>query len=468
METSPNSRLSAGGKDVGLPPGQFGNSEVGHLNIGAGRIVWQELSRINQDIEEKGFFKNPVLEKTFQRAEKQGKVHLIGLLSDGGVHSHHSHLHALLQMAAQYDISDTWVHAITDGRDTSPKGGADYCRSFKKAADKAGTGTIASLIGRYYAMDRDNRWERTELAYRLLTDAVGEDFDSPEEALEKAYTESLTDEFIRPLCHKSGQKSRISKGDTVIFFNIRADRTRQIIKALLQFDEVPFETRELQLNITSLTAYDQEFQPYVEVAYPPAELKNTLGSWVSRRNLKQLRISETEKYPHVTYFFNGGEETPLNGEERVMVPSPKVATYDLQPEMSAGEVTKELVSRLQQEQFDLVVVNYANPDMVGHTGSMEAAIKAVETVDNELNNVLEKAEKHGYSVLVIADHGNADCMVQPDGSPHTAHTTAPVPAILIGKPEAVMRDGILADVAPTLLKMMGLPQPKEMTGKPLY
>ncbi|MEX0890173.1 MAG: 2,3-bisphosphoglycerate-independent phosphoglycerate mutase [Balneolaceae bacterium] len=468
METSPNSRLSAGGEEVGLPPGQFGNSEVGHLNIGAGRIVWQELSRINRDIEEGGFFENPVLKKTFQNAEKQGKIHLIGLFSDGGVHSHHSHLHALLQMAARYDISDTWVHAITDGRDTSPKGGADYCRMFKKAADKAGTGTIASLIGRYYAMDRDNRWERTELAYRLLTDAAGETFNSPEKALEKAYGDDLTDEFIQPLCHTSGSKSRISDGDTVIFFNIRADRTRQIIKALLQFDEVPFKTDELRLNLASLTSYDKEFEPYIEVAYPPAELKNTLGSWISRRKLQQLRISETEKYPHVTYFFNGGEETPLKGEERVMIPSPKVATYDLQPEMNAGDVTNELISRLKQEQFELVVVNYANPDMVGHTGIMGAAIKAVETVDSELKEVLKQAKKHDYRVLVIADHGNADCMVQPDGTPHTAHTTAPVPAILIGVPDAVMRDGILADVAPTLLKMMGLPQPEEMTGKPLY
>jgi len=468
LKEKPNSRLSAGGEDVGLPAGQFGNSEVGHLNIGAGRIVWQDLSRINREIEQKEFFQNPVLKETFQHASERGRIHLIGLLSDGGVHSHNTHLYALLEMAAKHGVERAWVHAITDGRDTSPNGGAGYCKMFEKAAKKAGIGTIASLIGRYYAMDRDNRWERTELAYRLLVHGEGELFDRSEMALSKSYEEGVTDEFIRPHCHFSGKESRIASGDSIIFFNIRADRTRQIIKALLQFKEAPIDTEALGLRITSLTSYDETFAEHVMVAYPQEEVKNTLGAWLSSRGLKQLRLAETEKYPHVTYFFNGGIETAYPGEVRKLIPSPKVATYDLQPEMSAVEVTNTLLNNLEKDLFDLVVVNYANPDMVGHTGNMEAAVKAVETVDHELTRVLESANRNGYKTLVISDHGNADCMVHPDGSPHTAHTTAPVPAILIGIDDACMRNGRLADVAPTLLKIMGLPVPNEMTGKPLF
>ncbi|MGM0506256.1 MAG: 2,3-bisphosphoglycerate-independent phosphoglycerate mutase [Bacteroidota bacterium] len=468
MEKQPNSRLSASGEDVGLPEGQFGNSEVGHLNIGAGRIVWQELSRINKSIRDRSFYENEALKSAFKRGEERGKVHLLGLFSDGGVHSHLNHLDALLEMASGYDLDQVAVHAFTDGRDTSPHGGINYYKTFLESAQRHGTGSLASIIGRYYAMDRDHRWERTELAYDLLVHGKGTQSDDPESAFRSSYEEGITDEFIKPHLFDNEHELRIEPGDSLIFFNIRADRVRQIIKALLAFDEVPFGEDDLKLEITTFTSYDETFASRVHVAYPPAQLINTLGQWVASKSLRQLRISETEKYPHVTYFFNGGNETPNPNEDRILVPSPKVATYDQQPEMSATEVTDKLTEALSRDVYNLVIVNYANPDMVGHTGDLDAAIKAVETVDHELSKVLETAREHGYKTLIIADHGNADQMIQPDGSPHTAHTTAPVPAILDGVERVTMRNGVLADVAPTLLKMMGLSQPNEMTGKPLY
>lgn len=468
MESRPNSQLTASGEEVGLPGGQFGNSEVGHLNIGAGRIVWQELSRINKSIRDRSFFENEALRSAFKKGEERGKVHLLGLFSDGGVHSHLTHLDALLEMASGYDLDHVAVHAFTDGRDTSPHGGADYYTSFLDSAKQHGTGTLASIIGRYYAMDRDHRWDRTELAYDLLVHGKGAKIDKPETAFQSSYENGVSDEFIKPHLFDKERELRIEPGDSLIFFNIRADRVRQIIKALLSFDEVPFSNKALNLDITTFTSYDETFEPHVRVAYPPATLVNTLGRWIASQSLRQLRIAETEKYPHVTYFFNGGDETPNPGEDRIMVPSPKVATYDQQPEMSAAEVTDKLADALSREVYDLAIVNYANPDMVGHTGDLDAAIKAVETVDHELSRILETARTHGYKSLIIADHGNADRMIQPDGSAHTAHTVAPVPAILDGVGQVEMRDGILADVAPTLLKMMGLPQPDEMTGKPLY
>lgn len=468
LQTHPNSRLSASGMDVGLPDGQFGNSEVGHLNIGAGRIVWQELSRVNKDIDEGTFFENEALVRAFQKAGETGRIHFMGLFSDGGVHSHNSHLYALLKMAKMFDLEHTYLHAFTDGRDTSPHGGLEYCREFQKKAAETGIGEVASVVGRYYAMDRDNRWERTEKAYRLLVHGEGKKSTGAKEVFENTYENEITDEFILPHLVETKQNSRIRKGDVVIYFNIRGDRARQLTKALLQFDEVPFKTEPLDLHYTSFTSYDDTFNNRVEVAYPPAELKNTLGAYLSLQKIKQLRIAETEKYPHVTYFFNGGIETPYEGEQRILVPSPKVPTYDLQPEMSAPGVTEKLCGQIEQESFEVGVVNYANADMVGHTGVMEAAIKAVETVDGELEKVVQAARSHGYKILVIADHGNADCMIQPDGSSHTAHTSALVPAILIGMEGVAMHDGILADVAPTLLKMMALSQPEEMTGTPLF
>ena len=469
IENYPHSQLSASGEDVGLPEGQFGNSEVGHLNIGAGRIVWQELSRINKSIRDGEFFENKVLTKAFSKASSSNRIHFMGLFSDGGVHSHNEHLFALLKMAKKYDIDNTFVHAFTDGRDTSPHEGAEYTRQFEDQAEKIGAGQIASIVGRYYAMDRDNRWERTRKAYDLLVHGEGTVADSAHDVFEQSYADGVTDEFILPHRIKTDSDSRIRKGDVVIFYNIRGDRARQITKALFQTDEIPFETEPLNLHYVTFTAYDETFNSFVHVAFPPVRLENTLGEVISAHDLKQLRIAETEKYPHVTYFFNGGEETPNAGEDRIMVPSPKVATYDLQPEMSAEEVADKLCKQLEREIYTLAVLNFANPDMVGHTGVMEAAIKAVETVDKQLKRVVETARQHDYSVLIIADHGNADCLVQNDGSAHTAHTTAPVPVLLVSDNKDVsLKTGILADVAPTLLKMMGIEQPDEMTGSPLF
>ncbi len=368
----------------------------------------------------------------------------------------------------KYREDDVFVHAFTDGRDTSPNGGIGYARQFNEKAEEIGVGELASIVGRYYAMDRDNRWERIKLAYDLLINGKGQKFESAEEALKSSYEEKTTDEFIKPILLDDSDRSRIEKGDTVIFYNIRGDRARQISRALNEpgFDE--FEVGELDLHYTTFTSYDETFK-FARVAYPPQELANTMGEWVSKQDLKQFRIAETEKYPHVTYFFNGGVETPNKGEDRVVIPSPKVATYDLQPEMSAEEVANTLCEKLATEEYSFVVLNFANPDMVGHTGVMEAAIKAVETIDAQLKKVIDTANKHDYRSLIIADHGNADCMIKEDGSAHTAHTTALVPAILVNYPEKVtMKNGILADVSPTLLKLMEVEQPEDMTGEPLF
>lgn len=469
FKTYRHSKLSASGEDVGLPEGQFGNSEVGHMNIGAGRIVMQELSRINKAIEDGSFFENKALVTAMDKARDTGRLHIMGLFSDGGVHSHNEHLYALLKLAHSRDIGNVYVHAFTDGRDTSPHGARNYVREFKKQAGEIGTGEIASIVGRYYAMDRDNRWERTKRAYDLLVHGKGAQYSDAEEALQSSYDEDVTDEFVEPKLINKDPDSRIQKGDTIIFFNIRGDRARQITRALTEdgFDKFEVE-KDLDLHYLTFTSYDDTFDQ-VEVAYPPLALKNTIGEVVSNHHLKQLRIAETEKYPHVTYFFNGGEEIPFEGEERILIPSPKVATYDLQPEMSAVEVTDALCAQLMTEKHHLGVLNYANPDMVGHTGIMEAAIKAVETIDRQLKKVVETATDHGYKILIIADHGNADYMINDDGSAHTAHTTALVPAMIINEPEVKnMSDGILADVAPTLLKLMGIPQPEEMTGQALF
>lgn len=463
----PHSTLSASGEDVGLPEGQFGNSEVGHLNIGAGRIVWQELSRINKSIREGDFFNNPVLVEAFQKAKSKGKIHFMGLFSDGGVHSHNNHLFALLEMAKKSEIPNAFVHAFTDGRDTSPYGGRDYLKEFESKSKELGVGTMASIVGRYFVMDRDHRWERTQLAYDLLVHGKGSVVKRADNAFELSYKDGSTDEFIQPYLIQTEQNSRIEKDDVVIFFNIRGDRARQITKALFQIGQLPFHTEELSLHYVTFTSYDETFDAFVKVAYPPVRLDNTLGEYLSKKGLKQLRIAETEKYPHVTYFFNGGEETPNAGEERIMIPSPKVATYDLKPEMSAKEVTSTVINNLNKD-YDLIILNYANPDMVGHTGVMEAAVKALETIDEQIKRLIPAAKESGYEILVISDHGNSDCMVQPDGSPHTAHTTARVPAILISDRITKLRDGNLADVAPTLLKIIGLKKPDEMTGTSLF
>jgi len=464
----PNAHLSASGKDVGLPDGQFGNSEVGHLNIGAGRIVWQELTRINKSIDDGDFFDNSVLKEAFSKAKDNGRIHFMGLLSDGGVHSYNEHLYALLDMANREGVDNAYIHAFTDGRDTSPHGGKEYCSALQEKINELGVGEISSIIGRYYAMDRDNRWERTDQALQLLVNGKGTHVDSSDDVFDKSYAEGITDEFIKPYV-VSDENSRIQDNDVVVFFNIRGDRARQITKALLELDNVPVKSGLEDIHYVTFTAYDETFENHVHVAYPPVRLKNTLGAYVSSKDLKQLRIAETEKYPHVTYFFNGGEETPNKGEDRIMVPSPKVATYDLQPEMSAEKVADKLIDNLNTENYQLAIVNFANPDMVGHTGDMEATVKAIEFVDQQLKKVVTAARTHQYNIVIIADHGNADCMKQPDGSAHTAHTTAKVPVIVIGNRHIEnVKKGILADVSPTLLKLMRIDPPKEMTGSPLF
>ena len=463
----PYTQLSASGEDVGLPENQFGNSEVGHLNIGAGRIVWQALSRINKDIREGGFYTNPIFLESIQAAKKSGYIHVMGLFSDGGVHSHINHLYAILTLAKKEGLKEVYVHIFTDGRDTSPHSGLSYLKEFQLRAKNIGIGKIVSIVGRYFAMDRDNRWNRVKKAYDLLTTGKGNLFEDAKEAFQASYSAGVTDEFIEPVCIGKRNHGRIQQDDAVIFYNIRGDRARELTRAFTEKEFDEFDTHITNLHYTCFTSYDLTFK-YVSVAYPPQNLVNTLGEWVSKNGKKQFRIAETEKYPHVTYFFNGGIEEPNEGEIRKVIPSPKVATYDLQPEMSIAKVADRLVSALKENKYDLVVLNFANPDMVGHTGNMQAAIKAVEAVDTELQKVVTVATEMGYKTLITADHGNADQMVKEDGSPHTAHTTSLVPAILVGLGDELLHEGKLADIAPTLLKMMGLAKPSEMTGSALY
>ena len=463
----PYTQLSASGEDVGLPENQFGNSEVGHLNIGAGRIVWQALSRINKDIREGGFYTNPVFLESIQAAKKNGYIHVMGLFSDGGVHSHINHLYAILTLAKKEGLKEVYVHVFTDGRDTSPHSGLSYLKEFQLRAKNIGIGKIVSIVGRYFAMDRDNRWNRVKKAYDLLTTGKGCLFEDANEAFQASYSAGVTDEFIEPVCIGKRNHGRIQQDDAVIFYNIRGDRARELTRAFTEKEFDEFDTHITNLHYTCFTSYDLTFK-YVSVAYPPQDLVNTLGEWVSKNGKKQFRIAETEKYPHVTYFFNGGIEEPNEGEIRKVIPSPKVATYDLQPEMSIAKVAEKLVAALKENKYDLVVLNFANPDMVGHTGNMQAAIKAVEAVDTELQKVVTAATEMGYKTLITADHGNADQMVKADGSPHTAHTTSLVPVILVGLGDELLHEGKLADIAPTLLKMMGLAKPSEMTGSALY
>jgi 2,3-bisphosphoglycerate-independent phosphoglycerate mutase len=464
-QTYPMSRLSASGMDVGLPEGQMGNSEVGHLNLGAGRIVYQDLTRINKAIAEAELDGNPVLADAFSRA-KQSRLHFLGLVSDGGVHSHQDHLIALVQAAARSGVKDILVHAITDGRDTSPTGGAGYLETVQKGIHDTGA-KIATVIGRYFAMDRDKRWDRTKLAWDAIVWGKGEVSQSdPETAVRKRYDASETDEFLKPLIFDLPDQQRVRDGDVVFFFNFRADRARQLSRAFLLPDFSDFDRGAfVHVQYVTLTVYDETYQ--CPAVFYPQSLDDILGKVVSDAGKRQLRIAETEKYPHVTYFFNGGVETPFEGEDRSIIPSPKVATYDLKPEMSAKEVTAEVVKRLKD--YDLVILNFANPDMVGHTGVVEAGIVAVETIDDGVRQVLEEVLRLGGKALVTADHGNCELMRNPDGSPNTAHTTNLVHFLYVAgdADQYTLRDGILADVAPTLLEMLGLPQPKAMTGHSL-
>ncbi len=469
FRTHPHSTLDASGLAVGLPKGQMGNSEVGHMNLGAGRVVYQDITRIDRAIDDGSFFSNAVLKKAASRvAESDRKLHLIGLFSDGGVHSHIDHIFALLTLAAGEGLTteQVCVHAFTDGRDTDPHGGTDYARLFLDRAREIGVGVLASIVGRYYAMDRDNRWQRTELAYRLLVDGEGAAFNNPIEAFQSSYDDDVTDEFIKPVRIVSDADTRISEGDSVVFFNFRADRARQITRALTQDRFDKFEVEDLDLHFVTFTPYEEDFD--LPIAFPKVNLEQTLGEVIASAGLRQLRAAETEKYPHVTYFFSGGRETEFEGEDRILVPSPKVATYDLQPEMSAPELARRVAAALATEDYGLVVLNFANPDMVGHTGVFEAAVAAVEAVDAATKTVVDAAEANGYSVEIIADHGNADKMRNPDGSPHTAHTTAPVPHLIIWDGlEGPIRHGRLGDIAPSILRILGINQPEEMTGDSL-
>lgn len=466
VKTYPNSSLLACGEAVGLPEGQMGNSEVGHLNIGAGRVVYQELTRINKSIREGEFFNLKSLNSCFEKAKKNNqKVHLIGLVSEGGVHSSQAHLHALLDLAKKHELSNVWVHAFTDGRDCDPKSGAGYIDRLEKHM-AVSTGKLATIVGRYYAMDRDNRWERIQVAYDAMVKGVGELFNESVRAIQENYEAGITDEFLKPLI-SSQKEGRIADGDAVICFNFRTDRPREISQALTQQAFQEYNMHPLKLDYYTMTNYDDSFK-HVRVIFEKDNLKNTLGEIISKMNRTQVRIAETEKYPHVTFFFSGGREREFTGESRILVKSPKVATYDLQPEMSAVEVKNRLIEKLQQDAPDFFCLNFANPDMVGHTGVYEAIVHAVETVDTCLGEVLEQCKKQQYEVIIIADHGNADVAFNPDGSPNTAHSLNPVPVILVTeKHDLKLEKGILADVAPTILSRMRIAAPLEMTGKSL-
>ena len=475
----PSATLGASGMCVGLPDGQMGNSEVGHLNMGAGRIVYQDLTKITKAISDGDFFENPALIKAMDNAKNNGKkLHLYGLLSDGGVHSHITHVYALLKMAKARGLKAVFVHCFMDGRDVSPTSGASFIRALQAEMKDLGVGKVADVCGRYYAMDRDNNWDRVELAYDMLTLGTGVKATDAAVAVEESYKEGVTDEFIKPTkIYEDGKPlGLIEKGDSVICFNFRPDRARQITRAVSQEEFIApkgtaFErkTGYLAPTYVCFTVYDSEFKG-LEIAFPKTSLDNTLGEYLAKLGKKQLRIAETEKYAHVTFFFNGGVETPNEGEQRDLIPSPKVATYDLQPEMSAYLVTDKVLEELDSGKFDVVILNFANCDMVGHTGVISAAEKAVGTVDECVKMVTDKILEMGGSALLTADHGNADKLLTNDGAPFTAHTTSPVPVVLVSneyKNATLRTNGVLADLAPTLLTVMGLPIPKEMTGKSL-
>jgi 2,3-bisphosphoglycerate-independent phosphoglycerate mutase len=457
----PNATLRTDGEHVGLPSGQMGNSEVGHMNIGAGRVVYQDLLRIDRAVADGSFHQEAVLRDALREASQPGKrLHLMGLVSRGGVHSQQSHLHALVDAVAQAQVPDCVIHAFTDGRDTAPQMGTTYLKDLEEHL--SGTDVrIASVHGRYYAMDRDKRWERVARTYRALTEAVSDTYASALEGVEAHYAKGVTDEFVEPF-QIEGVDGLIRPGDVVLCFNFRTDRCREITQALTQEAFPEAGMSPLDLHYVTMTNYDESFRG-VHVLYDKPNLVNTLGEVVSSQGKTQLRMAETEKYPHVTFFLSGGREEPFDGEQRAMAASPKVATYDLQPEMSAPELADKAVEALTTWHPDFLCLNFANPDMVGHTGVFEAVVKAVETTDACLEKVMETAKSQGYAVVVIADHGNADLARNADGTPHTAHTTNPVPIWVYGASSSV-RDGILADVAPTVLTLMGLPQPAEMTG----
>ena len=471
MKTCPTTDIHTSGLDVGLPEGQMGNSEVGHTNIGAGRIVYQELTRITKSIEDGDFFTNEEFIAAIENCKKyNSKLHIMGLLSNGGVHSHIRHLFGLLELAKRRDFEDVYVHCFMDGRDTAPSSGESFISELEEKMKEKGVGKIAPSTGRFYAMDRDKRWQRVEKAYNALVRGEGEKATSAIGAIESSYQKEIFDEFIEPTVIVNGETpvATIGKHDSVIFFNYRPDRAREITRTLVdkEFNEFEVE-KDLDLYYVCMTSYD-ETMPNVHIAFKKEELKNTFGEYISKHGLTQLRIAETEKYAHVTFFFNGGEEKQYPGEDRILVPSPKVETYDLKPEMSAYEVTDKIVEAINSKKYDCIILNYANPDMVGHTGVLEAAIKAIETIDECVGRVVEAVNNQDGVLLITADHGNAEQMIDyKTGEPHTAHTTNPVPLILVGMENAKLREGRLADLAPTMLDIMNLEKPAEMTGESL-
>ncbi len=467
VNTYPHSQLQASGENVGLPDGQMGNSEVGHLNIGAGRVVYQDLVKINKACKDGSILKNPEIVNAFSYARDNGKaIHFMGLTSNGGVHSSLDHLFALCDIAKHYGLEKVYIHCFMDGRDTDPRSGKGFIAELEEHCAKS-AGKVASIIGRYYAMDRDKRWERVKIAYDLLVHGEGKKATDMVEAMQESYNEDITDEFIKPIVN-ANVDGTIKEGDAVIFFNYRNDRAKEITTVLTQHDmpEAGMTTIP-NLQYYCMTPYDASFTG-VHILFDKENVTNTLGEYLSSLDKKQLHIAETEKYAHVTFFFNGGREAPYEGEERILVASPKVATYDLKPEMSAYEVKDKLVDAIKSQEYDFIVVNYANGDMVGHTGIYEAIEKAVKAVDECVKDTVEAAKEADYEVIIIADHGNADHAINPDGTPNTAHSLNPVPCIYVtSRKDAKVENGILADVAPTILKIMGLPQPADMTGHAL-
>lgn len=467
----PHSKLVASGEAVGLPEGQMGNSEVGHLTIGSGRVIFQELVKIHKAAQNGTLANNPVLKQALDYAKTENKnVHFIGLLSNGGVHSHINHLKALCDIATENGVNNTFIHAFLDGRDTDPKSGVSYLNELiDYNTSKNNTAKIASVIGRYYAMDRDQRWERVKLAYDLLVHGIGIHSKDVVKSVEEQYAENITDEFMKAIVNVDENNNAlavVNEGDVIISFNFRTDRAREITIALTQRDIHEFNMHKMNLHYVTMTNYDDSFEN-VKVIFEKDNLSNTLGEVLSKNNKSQIRIAETEKYPHVTFFFSGGREVPFENENRIMIPSPKVATYDLQPEMSANGITEAITKELEKGEVDFVCLNFANPDMVGHTGVFEAVVKAVETVDSCAQKVVETGLKNGYSFIIIADHGNADFMINDDGTPNTAHSTNLVPCILIDQSDYKIKDGGLADIAPTILDILGLPKAEEMNGNSL-
>ncbi|MBE7688317.1 2,3-bisphosphoglycerate-independent phosphoglycerate mutase [Tenacibaculum finnmarkense] len=464
-DTFPHAQLRTDGNHVGLPEGQMGNSEVGHMNLGAGRIVYQNLAKINKAVDDGSLAQEKELLKAFDYAKKNNKnVHFLGLVSNGGIHSHINHLKGLLSAANEQKLDNVFLHAFTDGRDCDPKSGKYFINEIEEHMQKT-TGELATITGRYFAMDRDNRWERVQLAYDALVNGKGSFSTDATQTIQKSYDENITDEFIKPIImvdEKNQPKTTIKEDDVVIFFNFRTDRGRELTEILNQKDFPELNTKKLPLYFVTMTNYDETFKD-IKVIYNSKNIENTLGEVLESAGKTQIRIAETEKYPHVTFFFSGGREQEFNGEKRLLCPSPKVATYDLQPEMSAYEIRDAIVPELQKGAVDFVCLNFANGDMVGHTGVFEAAVKACETVDNCVKDVITTALENDYTTIVIADHGNCETMMNPDGSPHTSHTTNPVPMILVDKDLKAIKDGVLGDIAPTILHLMNLPQPKEMT-----